>query len=73
MKQLDEVQTRLLGLYAPLQGPGDPLTPHPSTIFQESVFAALYKATMQLLDDLTKNCRMLGVPERCARPSLLGA
>ena len=64
VKLLDDVQTKLLALYAPLQGPGDPLTQHPSTIFQESVTATLYNATMRLLDDLHNNCRMLGVPER---------
>lgn len=63
VKLLDEVQSRLLGLYR--QPKGDPLTQHPSTIFQESVTTTLYKATMQLLDDLHSNCRMLGVPERC--------
>ena len=62
---LDEVQTKLLGLYGEPPGPGDPLTQHPGTIFQESVTATLYKATMHLLDDLHNNCRMLGVPERC--------
>ena len=61
---LDEVQTKLLGLYGEPPIPGDPLTPHPGTIFQESVTATLYKATMHLLDDLHNNCRMLGVPER---------
>jgi hypothetical protein len=64
--QLDEVQTELLGLYGEPPSPGDPLTPHPGTIFQESVTATLYKATMHLLDDLHNNCRMLGVPERYA-------
>ena len=63
VKLLDEIQSRLLGLYR--QPKGDPLTQHPSTIFQESVTTTLYKATMQLLDDLHSNCRMLGVPERC--------
>ena len=71
VRLLDDVQTKLLALYAPLQGPGDPLTQHPSTIFQESVTATLYNATMRLLDDLHNNCRMLGVPERyhCQSPA----
>lgn len=69
MKLLDEVQTQLLALYGPLQGPGDPLTQHPSAIFQESVTATLYNATMRLLDDLHNNCRMLGVPERYSSSS----
>lgn len=63
---LDQVQVRLLSLYGPPEGtPRDPLTVPPGAIFQEGVTATLYKATMQLLDDLHNNCRMLGVPERC--------
>ena len=67
MRLLDAVQSRIVSLYTPLaeasaQQPGAqrPL----AEVFARCVESCMYKATNELLDDLHRNYRLLGTPER---------
>lgn len=79
MRLLDAVQSRVVSLYAPLaEGASDAAQPQPAArplaeVFARCVESCLYKATNELLDDLHRNYRLLGTPERCLllfRPSV---
>lgn len=80
VRLLDEVQSRILSLYTPSAAVTDGGAPAPESseddaqhIFAKAVEAALYKATHQLLDDLHRNCHLLGTPERCGTPVIAHA
>jgi len=69
---LDDTQRRLLALFPVPAAPPRPSGAAPSgaaavaTLCANAVTAALYKAANGLLDDLHRNVRLLGTPERCA-------
>ena len=70
---LEDTQRRLLALFpvppgAPRGGNGAPASGAAAvaTLCAGAVAAALCKATSGLLDDLHRNVRLLGTPERCA-------
>jgi len=75
---LDDTQRRLLALFPVPAAPPRPSGAAPSgaaavaTLCANAVTAALCKAANGLLDDLHRNVRLLGTPERCAarRPAL---
>lgn len=70
---LDEMQKSILGLYrspaTPSQTAGsqtnlDAIQDSINGLCSASIQSALYKAAGQLLDDLHRNVRLLGTPER---------
>lgn len=74
MRLLDAVQSKIVSLYAPV---AEASPPHPGAqrplaeVFARCVESCMYKATNELLDDLHRNYRLLGTPERCSLlPSL---
>lgn len=73
--RLDAVQSRIVSLYAPVAQPYEAeavppaAVPQPlSEVFARCVESCMYKATNELLDDLHRNYRLLGTPERCLSP-----
>jgi hypothetical protein len=67
-KLLDEVQSRIVSFYASLHAPYDPSAVKTvDEVFLKCVESSMYKATNALLDDLHRNYRLLGTPERCIR------
>ena len=71
---LDEMQKSILGLYRspPSLSPSaagqrdlDAIQESINGLCSASIQTALYKAAGQLLDDLHRNVRLLGTPERC--------
>lgn len=73
IKLLDAVQSKIVSIYAGLQEPYNPSALGTfNDVFPKSVQDCMYKATGCLLDDLYRNCRLLGTPERSStHPSLL--
>ena len=72
---LDEMQKSILGLYRTPATPSqavlanstnlDAIQDSINGLCSASIQSALYKAAGQLLDDLHRNVRLLGTPERC--------
>jgi len=75
---LDEMQKSILGLYRSPATPSqtaasqtnlDAIQDSINGLCSASIQSALYKAAGQLLDDLHRNVRLLGTPERYRHPS----
>ncbi|KAK9909040.1 hypothetical protein WJX75_006403 [Coccomyxa subellipsoidea] len=68
MQLLDAVQSKIVSLYAPLAQDASPPQPGAQPplgeVFARCVESCMYKATNELLDDLHRNYRLLGTPER---------
>lgn len=64
---LNEIQVKILEVYS-LRALSccEPLLESSYTLCASSMETALYKATNHLLDDLSRNARLLGTPERWA-------
>ena len=62
---LNEIQVKILEVYS-LRALSccEPLLESSYTLCASSMETALYKATNHLLDDLSRNARLLGTPER---------
>ena len=65
MELLNEIQVKILEVYS-LRALSccEPLLESSYTLCASSMETALYKATNHLLDDLSRNARLLGTPER---------
>ena len=61
---LDLTQARILDLYSHNPSGKDPIQDETFALSQHTVEASLRKATNQLIDDLSRNVRMLHTPER---------
>lgn len=62
---LNEIQVKILEVYSQRASKCmEPLQESSYTLCASSMETALYKATNHLLDDLSRNARLLGTPER---------
>ena len=62
---LNEIQVKILEVYSVRAlSCAEPLLESSYTLCASSMETALYKATNHLLDDLSRNARLLGTPER---------
>jgi hypothetical protein len=63
---LNEIQVKVLEVYKQRATTcKEPLHESSYNLCASSMETALYKATNHLLDDLSRNARLLGTPERC--------